>query len=268
MIFIYQTYYNAHTKSFCDPDLYPYENKVQDEYFENTVIRNIYESTLKLKGMEYIGVLSWKQLEKTHITGKEMIAHIQKDIRSGTAKDIYLPSPIPDNNNLILTSNYPEEPRIISGRIKGPDGWMEHKIRNERLYECDKLLNDSGVLPANLFDGKWQYSKCNYWIVRRHVFNDYLQNWLIPAMDYFKNVEHTLPSYFSHSSGRSITPICFTLEYLFGSFLGNSGYSFEYLVKKRYHGIRNRQWVKITGFENTNPLIEKPKHKHHAHPLP
>jgi hypothetical protein len=260
MISVFQIYYSAETQKHLDPAFYPYLNREKDEYFESRVIRQVYQMpTGLLNGMSYIGVSSWKQFQKSHITGQEILSRINADIDNGTAKDVYLYTPIV--YGLEMTSNYPAQPREIYGHIKGPDIWQMHKQRGEQYYQDNKLLNDSGVLPVNLFDGKWQYCMCNYWIARKDVFNDYCKNWLVPAMDFFKTVEHKMPKHYGHAGeGRLCTSICFTLEGLFGSFLAHSNYSFEYLVKKRYCTEKKYSWVNITGYENTMPFIQQPTH--------
>lgn len=254
MLSIYQIYYDQRSKEFLEPAFYPYYNKSKDEYFENKVIREVFEMKENLKrGIKYFGVTSWKQQQKTHISSQDIIARINQDIEAGCAKDVYLISPIVNMDELEMHSVGEGDSRTIYGKIKCCAGWQKHKERSEQLHADDKLLNDSGVLPANLFDGKWQYSWCNYWVATREAYDDYCRNWLIPAMDFFKTVEHKLPRHYQHSAeGRMCTSICFTLEALFGSFLAHSGYSFEYLVKKRYPPMKRYKWINITGYENTS----------------
>lgn len=259
MINIYQIYYDQRTREHLDPAFFEYFNRSKDEYFENKVIREIFEMKESLKrGVEYFGVTSWKQEQKTHIPGSEIITRIKQDMESGCYRDVYLVTPIMlDQMN--ITSQQIGDQRVLFSPIQAPDGWQAHKQRSEALHADDRLLNDSGVLPVNLFDGKWQYSWCNYWIARRHVYDDYCRNWLIPAMDYFKTVEAKMQRDYRHSGeGRICTNICFTLEALFGSFLAHSNYSFEYLVKKRYPPLKRYRWINITGYQNTNPLIINP----------
>lgn len=253
MISIFQIYFDENTRTLLDPAFFPYMNESKDEYFENKVIREIYEMNSRFKkGMSYMGVSSWKQFEKTHITGKEIIARIKKDTELGIEKDVYLfPGVFPE----VKTEARSGE---IFGTIAGMDMFSGHKSRCEQLHIDDARLNDSGVLPVNLFDGKWNYSSCNYWAAKTHVFDDYCRNWLMPAMDFFKTIEHTMPKHHLHESGgqtRYVTSICFALEALFGSFLAHSNYSFEYLCKRKIRrsesGNRKYHWVRIEKFENT-----------------
>lgn len=249
MISISQIYFNEETKADLDPAFYPYYNQSKDEYFENKVIREIYQMNLSLKkGMDYIGVTSWKQHEKTHLTGAEIISRINNDILKERQKDVYLYFP-------------PQEPLeiknegeiIIHANIKEPDGWHFSRQRSEQLFSDYKRLNDSGVLPFDILDGAWQYNYSNYWIATQKVFDEYCRTCLVPAMNFFKSIEHKMPRHEAQTSGnRKITSISFALERLFGSFLAHSNYSFEYLCKKRLPGryVRSR-WIKIDEYINT-----------------
>lgn len=234
-----------------DPAFYPYSNiGNMDEFFENTVIRRVHELNPEFKKVDYLGVTSWKQHQKTNLSGKEIVDYIQKDIDAGTEKDIYIYSPIQG-----LTLEFDNH---WHGTIKDPDLWMAHKNRYEQIYNDDKLLNSSRVLPFDLFDGKWQYCHCNYWIAKPHIFDAYCKEVLIPAMDFFNRPEilHSMPKWFSHRhQGRKVTSICFTLEGLFGAFLAHSNYTFDYICKKKIRGAF--KMVKVDGYTITNTNNKK-----------
>lgn len=234
-----------------DPAFYPYLNKNRDEFFENTVIREVYEKVKSLDlAPDYLGVTSWKQKKKTHLSGKEILDFIQSDIDAGTEKDIYIYSPVQGL-----------QPRMDNdgkwhGTIRYQDIWSMQYTREKQLKIDGELLNSSGVLPFNLYDGKWTYSHCNYWIAKRHVFNDYCKNALIPAMNFFNqpSIMNLLPKWYVHPhEGRKTTSICFVLEGLFGAFAAhNPHYTIDYICKKKINGKGLHKMITVDGYEITN----------------
>lgn len=255
MISVFQIHFDKKSEAAMDPDFFPYSNQVRDEFFENRVIRDIYEMDASLKqGMSYLGVTSWKQLGKTHLTGKEILNYIHRDIDSRTEKDIYIYSPL---QGIEPKLDHSKNPPQLHGTIYNPDIWAMHKNRFEQIHADDKLLNSSGVLPFDLFDGKWQYCNCNYWIAKPHVFDDYCKNVLVPAMNFFNrpDIMAALPKWYIHRhEQRKTTSICFTLEGLFGAFMAHRNYTFDYIAKKKIK--RKYQMVKVDGYEVTNNLLD------------
>lgn len=247
MISVFQIFFDKKSQEALDPAFYGYSNQFRDEFFENRIIREVYQMSPQLKnGMSYIGVTSWKQHKKTHLSGKEILDVIQKDIDAGTEKDIYIYSPIQGI-----------KPRMQKdckwhGIIRQPDIWSTPLHKQPQLAHDNRLLNSSGVLPFNIFE-KWQYCHCNYWIAKPHVFEDYCKNVLIPAMDFFErpNILNSMPKWYTHKhEGRKTTSICFTFEGLFGSFVAQRNYTFDYICKKKIHG--RYKMVTIDGYEITN----------------
>ena len=219
MISIFQTYHNEESKSFLDSAFYPYCLHAQDELREYKLMREVYEMNPALKkGITYLGVTDCKFSERTNITGEEIISRIKTDIEDKQEKDVYLYCSI-DNMKV-----YP---------IYGAQQKLEGTLPNYYMPDIDinlRWMNEQQILPVRFFE-KYQYSVFNYWIAKREVFDDYCKNWLLPAMDFFKREKTT-----------NFYP---ALELLFGCFLANSNYSFEYLVKKRYTGMKKPQWVKV-----------------------
>lgn len=247
MISVFQIFFDKKSYAFMDPAFYPYSNEYRDEFFENRIIRDVYQMNPVMKNaMTYIGVTSWKQHKKTHLSGKEILDFIQKDIDAGTGKDIYIYSPIQGI-----------KPRLHNdgkyhGTIRQRDIWSTLLHLQPQLARDNQLLNSSGVLPFNMFE-KWQYCHCNYWIAKPHVFDDYCKNVLVPAMNFFESphIMNSLPKWYTHKhEGRKTTSICFTFEGLFGSFVANSNYTFDYICKKKIHG--RYKMVTVDGYEITN----------------
>lgn len=249
MISVFQIYFDEKSYGFMDPAFMPYQNPVRDEFFENSVIREIYEKHyVATQYLKYVGVTSWKQQSKSHLTGAEILQYIQKDIDNGTEKDIYIYSPLQG-----IDPRWKEDNKY-HGTIRQPNCWDGHKDRYIQIDTDNRLLNASGVLPFDLFDGKWQYCYCNYWIAKPHVYDDYCKNVLIPAMDFFNRPEvmAALPKWYEHRhEGRKTTSICFTLEGLFGSFMAHRDYSFDYMCKKKISGRGLRKMVTVDGYEMT-----------------
>lgn len=252
MISIFQIYFDEKSYEFMDPDFYPFENKLQDDFFENSVIRKIHEmdSDLKQK-IDYLGVTSWKFTSRTNLTGKEIIDFIQKDIYSGNAKDAYIYCPLPLEVEYDLSC----DPAVLHGTIKAPDMWNQHKQWGKRPYDADKLLNDAQVLPFDLFDGKWVFCHNNYFIAKTAIFDEYCKTVLIPFMEFFKlkDIKKHVASlpWYRHASGNKLYPsYSHVSEGLFGAFLAHNAYTYSYICKKK---IRNKfEMIKVDGYEINN----------------
>lgn len=245
MVSVFQIYYDKETGKNLDPFFFPYDNsEAKDDFFENTVIRKVYEEKMnseEFKNSKYFGVTSWKQFDKSHLSGHEIVPRIHEDDRNGHGKDVYIYYVM---DGIKRTDD--EQPTYI---IQKPDIWHWHFHRYEQLHKDNELLNNSEVLPFDIFDGKWQYCICNYFIAKRHVFEDYCKNILIPALDFYSQpaVEKIMPKWYRHSSGRMVNSSCFTLEGLFGSFLAHRNYSIQYLCKKKM-GIRKMSMLNVKGY--------------------
>lgn len=245
MISVFQIYFDEKSYGFMDPAFYPFNNKIRDEFFENSVIKRIYEMNAAVKNnITYLGITSWKQQKNTHLTGSEIISYIQKDLHDRKEKDIYIYSPIQGIN--------PKQHNgIWHGTIRQQTIWEDHKSMHEQISKDTQLLNKSGVLPFDLYDGKWQYCHKNYWIVTQEVFYDYCKSVLIPAINFFDT--QSLPKWYTHShEGRKTTSICFILEGLFGAFMAHRNYSFDYICKKKIKGKGLHKMITIDGYEITN----------------
>lgn len=255
MISIFQIYFDKKSESHLDPDFFPYNNEVNDDYFESSVIRKIYEMNPDLKtNIQYLGVTSWKQQLKTHLTGTEIIDFIKRDISSGKQKDVYIYSPI---QGIEPKLDYSVHPPVLAGTIRQPDAWMGHKGRGEP-YKADLLLNEAKILPFNLFDGKWQYCYCNYWVATQPVFNEYCKTVLIPAINFFERpeVKKLMPKWYIHShTDKKYNSCLFTMEGLFGAFLAHRNYTFDYICKKKMQNTY--KMVKVNGYEIINPPVRK-----------
>lgn len=251
MISVFQIFFDEKSEKGLEEAFFPHKNLIDNDFFESNVMRQVYNMNPSFKnGMKYIGISSWKQFQKSHITASEIISRMQKDIDANTAKDVYIYSPI----HYLEPTAHPDG--SLHGIIRQPDIWHNHKERFEQIVIDTKLLNDAKVLPFDLYDGKWQYCHCNYWIATRQIFDEYCKTVLIPALEFFERpeVQSSMPKWYIHShTGKKYNSCAFILEGLFGSFLAHSNYTFKYLCKKHYR--RKLQWIQIDGQEITNQLI-------------
>lgn len=258
---IYQIYFDDKTKARLEPEFIPYFNDKKDGYFENTVIKDIYDKINATpeafaQADKYIGISSWKQRSKTELTGADIISRMQKDIDSGKEKDIYLYPPVS-----IIQPNYTNiaEGYDFNGIIKAPDIWTQHKALGDKVYGVDVLLNNSKVLPFNILDNKWAFCHCNYWIAKKEIFNEYYQNVLKPAIDFLErqDVKRLMPEWYTHShENKRYSSSAFVLEGLFGAFVAHKEYSYSYIVKKAIR--RKFKKINIIGYaygDNYIPVI-------------
>lgn len=246
MIAVHQIYFDDKTQKHLEPEFIPYFNDIKDGYFENTVIKNIYDkindSTASIQEADkYIGISSWKQRSKTGVTGAEIFAHIRKDVEAGIEKDVYIYTP---TSKVLFNKIDVPEGYDMNGVIKARDIWDLHKGWGKQVYHTDVLLNSSKVLPFNMLDGNWVYSHCNYWIAKKEIFNEYCEKVLIPAIQFFErpDIQPTLENWYTHMhEGRSCNSCSFVMEGLFGAFLAHNDYSYSYICKKRVKGSKDKR---------------------------
>lgn len=244
-ISVFQIYFDEQTKGHLDREFIPYYNDKKDSYFEKTVMKEIYERNIQC---DYVGISSWKKFRKTRLTANEIISHIENDIEQGKAKDAYIYTPISTVQRVdgIVPMEY-----YCNGIIKSPDIWAQHKEWGQP-YKDDILLNNSGVLPFDVFDGKWVYCHCNYFIAKKVVFDEYCKNILLPTLDFFERpeIKQQMPNWYKHShEGRKYNSASFVMEGLFGAFLAHNNYSYSYIYKKKFG--RKLRKVNIVGYEKT-----------------
>lgn len=243
---VFQIYMDKKTEARLEAGFEGHLNLKKDGYFENSVIREKYEENVQA---DYIGVTSWHQKDKTHFSAKEIIEHIQKDIDAGKGKDVYLYTPI--QKCAVNQVNVPEG-FDLNGKIRAMPIMTAHKFRGEP-YTDDLLVNNAGILPFDLMDGKWQYCYCNYWIAKKSVFDEYCKTVLIPVMDFLErpDIKQKMPVWYKHwYDNVKYNSSCFIMEALFGSFLAHSPYSHEYIYKEKFGKVFKK--INIYQYEPTN----------------
>lgn len=160
----------------------------------------------------WTGVTSFRQKEKTKLPIQYIIDTIKLNHKS---IDVLLYSPVYRNG------------------INTLDLWKQVKNENSDLYRAARLLNEAKVLPFNLFEKKWEYSLCNYWVARNDIFYKYTSEVLKPATVFI--LSESIFERFSFKYRDKVYPIHpFLLEGLFGSFLANNDYIYADINENYY----------------------------------
>lgn len=255
MISIFQIYFDAISKAKLEEGFIPYENLSKDGYFENTVILDIYNKLKKgeYQDSKYIGFCSWKMNKKTNLTGKEVIDVIKKDIYLQQEKDVYIFSPI---DGIEPTFDITKDPSPLHATINFPTIWQQHKDWGPRPYDADVMLEQSNVLPFKILNDNWVYCHCNYFAAEKSVFIDYCEKVLLPFFNFFERPEiksHPVSeAWYTHLHEKIKYPsYSFVAEGLFGSFLANNNYSYEYICKRRRR--KKLCWIRIDGYKVQQP---------------
>lgn len=196
---VFQVYYDKRSEENLDKGFIPYENTVKDKFFENTVIKDIYNQNIDC---DYIGITSWRCKWKTGNTSKEILDAINQN-----EADIYV---------------YSENFRFIGGNI-----WKCEIEERKDILIGAQLLNEAHILPFDLFRTPWVPCFCNYWIAKKEIFNDYVKNILIPVMEWMQKEEvqeKFKDLKFVHRHNEVVGVECMVLEGLMGSYLAHNNY--------------------------------------------
>lgn len=246
MISVYQIYFDKKSEQGLDPQFIPFHKEWKDDYFENSVIKKVYEKNKKdatVKSDDYIGITSWKMgnenENKVKLTAQEIIDFIQTDILTGSAKDVYIYSPL--QGVVLKDKSFPLHADIVFPQI-----WDMYWHKTIEVGYANKLLNDSGVLPFDIYDGKWQFCHCNYWIAKKEIFFEYCEKVLLPAYYFFErhDIKAMMPKWYKHRHDGNLYNSCsFTFEGLFGSFLAHNIHTFDYIAKYPYQN--KYQFIKV-----------------------
>lgn len=194
----YQIYYDNASKKGLRPCFKSYFNRDKEFfYFENRVIREIYEKLDKIDA-DYVGTTSWKFSEKTGIDSKLFPELIE-------ATNC--------NYDVIL---FPLKKHLHD------DCMQRSKVFFKQIYDLCLIFDKENILPFKMQSDKWTCSYNNYWIAKKSVYKDYCEKILIPAMDAFKNnqavIEYIGKNKINHNSKLyPITP--FLLEVLMGFYV-------------------------------------------------
>jgi predicted O-methyltransferase YrrM len=237
---IFQVYYNQESMDCLDFSLTPYLNLSKDDYYENTVISNIAKDLKDgLFDCNFVGVTSWRLLEKARIDGSMLLNFIH----SNMDKDVIIYSP--DYSDLFPTGT-------------PIDIWKLNEFGRYPIYQAADIINKSKVLKFDLFKKQWTYCFCNYWATKRDVFIRYVDEVLDPSIKVMnKNKKQFSKLLFKHRN--KIENVCvFTLEGMIGSFLSNCMYNivdmFQYQFKIKPMTIRQIEVKSIVKKHNTKEV--------------
>ncbi len=191
-----------------------------DHLYENKVVEDIYLD-YKFDSKDFIGITSPIVTEKTGFPMDYIF-----ELAMGNHKD----------DAIIYSPTYDEL------GLKDVDIWEANKIKRCNLYEGAEFLNNSKVLPYDLFTKKWYQCYCNYWIARNDIFRRYVSEVLIPVLDFFRYRQefrdYTANIKFGIIHKEKPYPIeVFILEGLFGSFISNNSFKVKTSTKSDYEEL-------------------------------
>lgn len=153
-----QIYYHESQLKELYPFAKPYFNEKLTVYFENAVIADLVMKTKASK----IGVCSWKLRQK------------QRGFYIGRARPITQEVIDGDYEILSFTKNTKYHTMLASAQ-------QSHKFFQPTF---DKILVAIGkTRPHEVRDPIYQ----NHFIAKREIYQDYVKNWLIPAMEVMEN---------------------------------------------------------------------------------
>jgi hypothetical protein len=227
-VHILQAFYDQQSLDTCFSILESNEIKYLPEliinteqvYLENEVILKVYNE-YKFKEGDFIGITSPRLSEKTKINRNDGLTVKKLVDQISAEKDVLVYSP--DYSFM---------------KIKGLDIWRFNKTHRCDIYTSAEYLNNSGVLPIDIFKNKWYECYCNYWVASKEVFDEYCSTILKPAMNLFKfgqgwkDYEGTSNPKLVHR-GKTWRIMPYVLEGLFGSFLANKNYKIKDIYNEK-----------------------------------
>lgn len=157
---VYQIYYDEDQLKYLSPDTLPYYNTKLSPFFENDVIRHMYNNNMI--SSDFFGVLSWKFKLKNDF--QYMNSYIDNEA------DIYaFPNSIRNHN------------------VYG-DSAACHPLFMDIFSNVLQLLGCSNINPSlGLY--------MNSIICRSNIFKKYVEEFLIPTMDYLNSLQAGDPIY-------------------------------------------------------------------------
>ncbi len=176
-----------------DPDCIPYPSIGNDPMAREN--QHIYDLVKKNDHMvcDFWGFTSWRMLEKTGLTYKD----IKREIEKNPGASAYVYYHMGDNHNLLQNKIYP------IGRIIN------------RLYKI-------GAIPFQNPDMGWINVFCNFWVASPDTLEMYANEFLKPVLEAFRTDPYIMAvekeEKFPHR-GEDVSIAPFVCEYLFGLFL-------------------------------------------------
>ena len=204
---IHQIYYAEPQKAGLDPDFVPYDNSGSSngrKWCEYDVFKCVFAKEVSngLARNQYVGCLSWKFYQKTHLTGKSWIQWMQ----SQPGFDVYFINPFRD----LYTSQY-------------QNVWYQGETRHPGLLDFTQGLFDKldyKIQLRELINNSDEMAYCNYWVGNERFWKRYMA-FCEPLYNYCQNslsiseekfLQETL-----NSSGIPLLP--YIVERMFSTFL-------------------------------------------------
>lgn len=182
---IYQVYFNDISRANLDPAFIPYHNTRKNQFFENSVILDLWEQG-KYFIWDRMGVLSWRYHQKTGITGKVLMQMVNT-----FEVDMFNLSP----------HGYDRE---------------EHPYSRKRFppaVEFAWMIDERNILPFTLkgYDTEGLNIWCNYWIMKSEWFDRFCRYYLNPLVDYLKNPDPELKTFMGKPVGHRPDDVLYTV---------------------------------------------------------
>lgn len=202
---VWQIYYDDHSKSKLDSGFTPYDNTGKvDKFFENSVILDVWKNKRdQWQNEDYVGVVSWRLFEKTHLTSKTILQNVGH-------------SPV-----YII-----DQPRYVNAK-----GTLNMSVVKEvaALADKDKLFS----FDLCDYDRKYGNDDCvcfgNFFLVTPEIFDDYCKNYLAPAVEWLKQNDAWLNQKLPYKDSEyPVHP--FFLEGLFQCFVHSRAIPYKYIT--------------------------------------
>jgi hypothetical protein len=215
----------------------------KDHFFENAIIQDVYKS-YKFEPNHFIGITSPVITQKTNIPIKTIFDLAMKNT---------------GDNAIVYSPSYDQF------GLRNANIWDVNKTQRSNLYDGAVFLNNSSILPYDLFKMGWHQCYCNYWLARTDIFSEYVSKVLIPVMDFFKH-DQRFKNYINPTNHSIIHkdkpyPIeVFIIEGLFGSFISNKAIKTQSYTRTDYERDIDKQYgMKSIGSRGTVRIVRQIK---------
>lgn len=157
---VYQIYFEEEQKRYLSPLTHHYFNEKLSPFFENDVIRDLYE-TKKIHESDYFGIVSWR-IEQKNGLSLNLLKNITEDY------NFYgFNSAVIRHHVLPMGSAYHQHFGILFTKV---------------LQHLGIRFNDVAPIVTT---GFYQ----NAVIAHRDIYLDYVENWLLPSMKFIETCD-------------------------------------------------------------------------------
>lgn len=168
---VFQIYYSDEQKPTLLDGFSHFKNVQNDIFLENAVLMRIFNK-IKNENFHWFGGFSHKVCSK--IGNHFNYQYLKNKINKHSNSDIICPNPKNIKESNLLQN--PHHPRIL-----------HEKSQNEGFWECIDLifkkLNIPNLLNGNHLDQEIDMIYFNYFVIKKDLFADYMNNLLLPAIN-------------------------------------------------------------------------------------